>query len=274
LDQGLKYRFWEIDLLRGIAVVGMILFHLVFDLSYFGAFDLEVRSGLWLGLARSTAYLFILLVGVSLSLAAMRARVLYPKEKLYLKLVRRGVGIFALGMAVTAVTYILFNEEFIIFGVLHFIGIAVVLAYPLSQEAYKSALKIAPKNSAAWDNRGISLGCLGRHKEAVECFEKALDIDPNNTKAWNNLGIALLLLKNYGDSIMAFNRALELDESQTNAQHNRNLALSAAADNARAINNVCSYVAKTSGKSMTSSLGQDGSLIATMAKMAAMAALN
>ena len=66
-------RFWEVDFLRGWAIVLMVLFHLAFDLNYFGAQQIELTSGFWFYLARFTASLFLLLVGVSLTLSHSRA---------------------------------------------------------------------------------------------------------------------------------------------------------------------------------------------------------
>ncbi len=36
----LKERFWEVDFLRGLAVILMIAYHFIFDLSFFGIFPL------------------------------------------------------------------------------------------------------------------------------------------------------------------------------------------------------------------------------------------
>ena len=42
-------RFWEIDFARGLAVIGMIIFHALWQLNYFGYTTLSLYSG-WLGL--------------------------------------------------------------------------------------------------------------------------------------------------------------------------------------------------------------------------------
>lgn len=126
----LEGRFWEVDLARGLAVVMMVLFHLAYDLSYFGVYGLDMYSGFWFYFARATASIFILLAGVSLSISASRARLQGLDQKLYLKFVRRGMEIFSLGLGITAVTYLLIGNGFIIFGILHFIGLSIILAYP------------------------------------------------------------------------------------------------------------------------------------------------
>lgn len=126
----LEGRFWELDLLRGLAVVMMIIFHLAFDLSYFGIYGLDMYSGFWFYLARIIASIFVTLVGISLALSVSRARLQGQDQKLYLKFVKRGLKIFALGLGITAVTYLLIGSGFIVFGVLHFVGLSIILAYP------------------------------------------------------------------------------------------------------------------------------------------------
>jgi uncharacterized membrane protein len=53
MDWNLEERFWEIDLLRGVAILMMIGYHIHFDLDYFGAYNLNVQSGFWLYFARN-----------------------------------------------------------------------------------------------------------------------------------------------------------------------------------------------------------------------------
>jgi uncharacterized membrane protein len=125
-----RVRFWEVDFLRGMAIVLMVLFHLVFDLNYFGVYEVELVTGFWFYLARFTASLFLLLVGVSLTLSHSRARLLGQEDRFRFRLMKRGLWIFSLAMGVTLVTYLFIGRGFIIFGVLHLIGISLLLAYP------------------------------------------------------------------------------------------------------------------------------------------------
>ncbi len=130
MQENQKMRFWEVDLLRGLAVVMMIVFHIFYDLNYFGIYRVDISSGFWFFFPRIIAGIFILLVGVSLSLSYSRAEVLGRKDRIFRRLLKRGLWIFSLGMAVTVVTYLLVEERFIVFGILHFIGISIILAYP------------------------------------------------------------------------------------------------------------------------------------------------
>lgn len=147
MNERLKVRFWEVDLLRGIAVIMMISFHFFFDLSYFGLYGVDTYSGFWFYFARITAGIFVLLVGVSLALSASRreeqeaqeaheaqgkqkAKMQGQGRETFLLFLKRGLWIFFLGMIVTLVTYLLLKEGFIVFGILHFIGISIIIAYP------------------------------------------------------------------------------------------------------------------------------------------------
>ena len=138
----LNQRFWEIDVLRGIAIVMMVTFHLVFDLTFFGVYYFNVSSGVFFFLARITAFIFIFLVGISLTLSYSRAelKLKNPKKSLFPKYLKRGIKIFALGLLITLATWLFIPEEFIVFGILHFIGIAIILEYPFLGKKYTNLI--------------------------------------------------------------------------------------------------------------------------------------
>ncbi len=108
----------------------MVLYHLVFDLNYFAVYDIDVSSGFWLAVARAAASLFLLLVGLSLTLSHSRARLLGQEDRFRLRLLKRSAWILGLALGVTLVTYLFIGKGFIVFGVLHLIGLSLLLAYP------------------------------------------------------------------------------------------------------------------------------------------------
>ncbi len=124
-------RFWEIDAARGIAVLMMIAFHFLFDLNYFAGFSILLASGFWLVFARITLIIFLLLVGISLSISYSRAKGVLDAKGIMKKYVKRGLKIFAYGLIITAITFLAFPGSIIWFGVLHCIGISIILAIPL-----------------------------------------------------------------------------------------------------------------------------------------------
>lgn len=162
-------RFWEVDYCRGIAVIMMILFHAIFDLVYFGVFPIDVNSGPWKLLAICTASLFLLLVGVSLTLSGARAFKAMDQRSFLLKYLRRGGGIMVLGLLITLVTLVLVPGEPILFGILHLIGFSVMisplfLSHPWGCLA--AAMVIIPSGWMISDIHGpLWLAWLGFHPQ-------------------------------------------------------------------------------------------------------------
>jgi uncharacterized membrane protein len=130
MDERLLNRFWEVDFLRGVAAAMMVLYHFVFDLSYFGISDFDIHEGFWFYFAHLTAFLFVLLVGVSVVLSHERMGLLGQADAFLPRLLRRGFWILCLAMGITLVTYAAVGHGFIVFGVLHLIGVSLILAYP------------------------------------------------------------------------------------------------------------------------------------------------
>jgi uncharacterized membrane protein len=123
-----KGRYWEIDTARGVAITMMVTFHILFDLSYLGVPLVDVHSGFWRLFALTTASLFVFLVGLSLSISYARASAYLHGTALMMKYFRRGLGIFILGLLITLATWLMIGEGMIIFGILHLIGLSIIIA--------------------------------------------------------------------------------------------------------------------------------------------------
>lgn len=123
-------RLWEVDTLRGIAVVLMVFYHFVWDLNYFGLYQANLLVGPWQTFARSIATIFIFVMGISLTLSYTRARQQAGHSALFKKYLRRGGQIFGLGLLITVATYFFIGRGFVIFGILHLLGLSIILAYP------------------------------------------------------------------------------------------------------------------------------------------------
>jgi uncharacterized membrane protein len=121
-------RFWEIDSLRGIAIILMLASNLVTDVGYFRLLEVDAHSGFWLYLARLVVSMFIVLAGVSLTLSYSRVRDKGPGE-IHRKYLLRGARIFLWGMAITLVTWIFIPRDFVLFGILHLIGASIILGH-------------------------------------------------------------------------------------------------------------------------------------------------
>lgn len=140
-------RFWEIDFLRGVAIILMIISNFATDLDYFNVYNFHAH-GFWWWFARAVASIFLLLVGISLTLSYSRARILKKQgeeKNLTKKYIKRGLRIFGWGLLITVVTwifmaYLLKRGGFVIFGVLHLIGASIILTYPLLNYRYLNFL--------------------------------------------------------------------------------------------------------------------------------------
>lgn len=122
-----KDRYWEIDTARGIAIIMMMFFHIVFDLTFFGIIAWPGSQLYWRLFAAITAALFLFLVGLSFSISAAHASLSMDRWHWYLKYLKRGLGIFALGMGITIVTWLYLGAGYVVFGILHLIGVSLIL---------------------------------------------------------------------------------------------------------------------------------------------------
>jgi uncharacterized membrane protein len=113
-------RFWEIDLLRTNAVVVMVVFHSLYLLSYFNIHYTDLHHLYWLWFAGGGGT-FMFLAGVSLTIADARSKKISPFRI-------RGLKIFGWGMVLTLITLLISRTEYVRFGILHFFGIAFILA--------------------------------------------------------------------------------------------------------------------------------------------------
>ena len=118
----MRKRFVEIDLLRGLAIIGMVIFHAFFILDYYRVVDFYMYSGGWFVLARTVQFLFLGLVGVSMSLSYQRSKVGFLKRHW-----NRGLKVFFLGILISFVTLIVIPSEYVIFGILHHIGVSIIV---------------------------------------------------------------------------------------------------------------------------------------------------
>lgn len=117
-------RWLALDVARGLAVLAMIVFHLIWDLSHFGyapatlPWSTPVRI-----FGHSIAFAFLFIAGVALVLAH-RAHMRWPAFW------RRFAIIVAAAALVSAGTYVAFPKAFVFFGILHCIAVASLIAIP------------------------------------------------------------------------------------------------------------------------------------------------
>lgn len=121
---GKRVRLTVIDIARGVALFAMAVYHLFWDLWYFGFLPFDVGSDpRWVFFARSILASFVFLVGVGLALG-------HGEGIRWKSFWRR--WFFALGgaVAITIATLIAFPDSFVYFGVLHAIALFMLMGLP------------------------------------------------------------------------------------------------------------------------------------------------
>ena len=114
-------RILWIDVIRGISILAMITFHFAFDLMYFGfaKSDLIYQPD-WRLFERMIAFSFLFIAGLSLSIT--------HRSSINWKSFFRRYGVTAIcAVLISIVTYILFNNDMIRFGILHAISVSGLL---------------------------------------------------------------------------------------------------------------------------------------------------
>ena len=114
----MKNRVWELDAARGLALLGMLIIHLVYDLvELFGVFSWR-EPGWYLFIKNDCGFIFLVISGISATLGT------HP--------LKRGIQVLLCGLLCFLVTggmYLLgLAEESIViyFGVLHCLGVCMI----------------------------------------------------------------------------------------------------------------------------------------------------
>jgi uncharacterized membrane protein len=132
------HRLWEVDTVRGIAIILMIGYHFVFDLAFFGAYSGNMYALSWQLFARRIGTTFILVMGISLTLRYNRLESEMDQKRLFAKYLRRGATVFGWGLVITVVTYLALDSGYVIFGILHLLGLSMLIAFPFLRSRWAS----------------------------------------------------------------------------------------------------------------------------------------
>lgn len=119
-------RYEEIDLARTAAIAMMIVFHTAFDLQFFSIYPVAATSGFWKIFALATASLFLFIAGISLVISREKSGT--TGTAMAKKFVGRGLFILGCGLLVTFATFLYLGTGYVVFGILHLIGITTILS--------------------------------------------------------------------------------------------------------------------------------------------------
>ncbi len=117
-------RICMLDELRGVAIIAMVIYHALVSMAMI--FSLEFSYDIFFYAQKLQPLIpitFITLCGISCSLS---------KNNL-----KRGAKIFAISLVITLVTFLFMPQMVIVFGILHFLGLALIIYSLLKRYADK-----------------------------------------------------------------------------------------------------------------------------------------
>lgn len=112
-----------VDMMRGAAIAGVVVFHLVWDLEFTGIISGVAFHPLWLMFGRVLAGTFMFLVGISMVLA-------HGSHFRAAAFARRFGIITVSAFAISIATFFAFPKTFVFFGILHSIAVASLISIP------------------------------------------------------------------------------------------------------------------------------------------------
>lgn len=119
-------RLYWLDLLRSIFLFFMIIYHFYWDLIYFHYINNSAFANLlWTKFAHLTAIGFLTIVGFSLTLSFELGNKSTFNKRFFTRLLKIATS----ALAISIVTYIIFPENYIFFGILHQILISSLLLF-------------------------------------------------------------------------------------------------------------------------------------------------
>jgi uncharacterized membrane protein len=90
-------RYWEVDLMRGIAIILRVFYHFMWDLNFYRVISITMTSGPWQWFARGIATIFITVMGVSSVISYNHSLQRSGQTNLFPKFLGRGLKIFGWG---------------------------------------------------------------------------------------------------------------------------------------------------------------------------------
>lgn len=143
-------RYPQLDACRGIAVPMMIWFHFFVDLAFLGLPGPDPFSGLLRIFGMLTTISFIGIAGISAHLKAEKTPGMMNQFSTFFK---RGGELLLIGMGITIVTWwVMDGEGYVVFGILHLIGTALILTPFLHRLKYAGLILAAALIPIAYSN--------------------------------------------------------------------------------------------------------------------------
>ncbi len=130
-------RIIEIDMLKGIAVILMVINHLFFMAYLMNRPIIDINLPWVTAMAVLSHSIFIYMVGVNLHIS-------YKKDPIgfYRKQSLRAIKLLGYGLLMTLITFIIYPQAFIRYGIFHFIASAIIISMVFIQSKLKTSFGI------------------------------------------------------------------------------------------------------------------------------------
>ena len=123
-------RYPEIDILKGVAVICMVIYHFFYFPNQYGSKEIKYDTYLLETIAKIAQFIFIGSVGINLTLSKQKSIEKDESNKEYTRRnIKRIIKIFFLAILMTLFTYIIFGDKYIKFGILHFIAFSSLILF-------------------------------------------------------------------------------------------------------------------------------------------------
>lgn len=116
-------RFHFIDELRGIAIIYVVIYHTIYDFTYYFPQDISIIEAPWMYIIRD------IMVGMLIFISGISCN--FSKSNL-----RRGLRTIFYALLITLVTFFMGHNYIITFGILHFLGVSIMI-YAYSEKLFK-----------------------------------------------------------------------------------------------------------------------------------------
>jgi uncharacterized membrane protein len=165
-------RFIELDIFRGVAIFSMILLHLIWDLDYY---DMMPLNNALYQLNKLVSFTFFILAGIVLSLSY--------RKKPFTSIIKHGLWVFNTGMMLTIISLVAIPDRPIYFGVLHCIGLSIIIGALLlkyARDVFWTAVTTITIGSIlnSWFINTLSLPLLIIGLQPAEIWKYTIDYFP------------------------------------------------------------------------------------------------
>jgi len=132
-------RLFEIDFVKGLAVINMMIFHFFYLSHFMGVQNYKYDRGILKFFAKSSHITFIFVVGINLAISYQKYKkayeynddLVFKTNAHFGKQVKRAIFLIFAGIVMSILSYFAFGSMWIKFGIFHFIGVAILLAQPI-----------------------------------------------------------------------------------------------------------------------------------------------